>query len=79
MINMSDTKDELVDDFVALITSVAARIYGRRQSRRRAEQIRHCVETTYGVADAEADENESPRTKRVKTDPVASKRATITS
>lgn len=60
VINESDTKDELVDDFVALITSMAARIYGRRQSRRRAEQIRHCVETTYGVADAEVDENESP-------------------
>src|SRR6266567_4728680 len=39
-----DTGDELVDDFVAVITSMAARIYGRRQSKRRAEKIKACVE-----------------------------------
>lgn len=39
-----DTGDELVDDFVAVITSMAARIYGRRQSKRRAAKIKHCVE-----------------------------------
>jgi predicted site-specific integrase-resolvase len=38
------TADELVDDFVAVITSMAARIYGRRQSKRRAEKIKQCVE-----------------------------------
>src|SRR5215469_14326453 len=32
----SDTGDGLVDDFVAVITSMAARIYGRRTSKRRA-------------------------------------------
>ena len=40
----SDTEHELVDDFVAVITSMAARIYGRRQSKRRAEKIKACVE-----------------------------------
>ena len=30
-----DTGDELVDDFVSVITSMAARVYGRRQSKRR--------------------------------------------
>lgn len=42
----SDTGDGegLVDDFVAIITSMAARIYGRRNSKRRAERIRACVE-----------------------------------
>ena len=40
----SDTGDGLVDDFVAVITSMAARIYGRRTSKRRAERIRACVE-----------------------------------
>jgi putative resolvase len=40
----SDTGDGLVDDFVAVITSMAARIYGRRNSKRRAERIRACVE-----------------------------------
>jgi len=44
MIFASDTGDELVDDFVAVITSMAARIYGRRQSKRRAEKIKACVE-----------------------------------
>jgi predicted site-specific integrase-resolvase len=47
VINESDTKDELVDDFVALITSMAARIYGKRSSKRRAQEIRICVEQTY--------------------------------
>jgi putative resolvase len=40
----SDTGEGLVDDFVAVITSMAARIYGRRNSKRRAERIRACVE-----------------------------------
>jgi putative resolvase len=39
-----DTGDELVDDFVSVITSMAARIYGRRQSKRRAEKIKQCLE-----------------------------------
>ena len=45
MIFQSDTGDELVDDFVSMITSMAARIYGRRQSKRRAEKIKQCVES----------------------------------
>lgn len=40
----SDTEDELVDDFVAIIISIAARIYGRRNSKRGAERIRGCIE-----------------------------------
>jgi predicted site-specific integrase-resolvase len=44
MLFQSDTGNELVDDFVSVITSMAARIYGRRQSKRRAEQIKQCVE-----------------------------------
>src|SRR5437660_920697 len=44
MIFQSDTGEELVDDFVAVITSLAARLYGRRQSKRRAEKIKACVE-----------------------------------
>ena len=41
----SDTGDELVDDLVSVITSMAARIYGQRQSKRRAEKIKACVES----------------------------------
>ena len=44
MIFQSDTDDELVDDFVSVITSMAARIYGRRHSKRRAEKVKQCVE-----------------------------------
>ena len=40
----SDTENELVDDFVAVITSMAARIYGQRSSRLKAAKIRACVE-----------------------------------
>jgi putative resolvase len=37
-------QSDTVDDFVSVITSMAARIYGRRQSKRRAEKIKACVE-----------------------------------
>lgn len=40
----ADTDNELVDDFVAVITSMAARIYGRRSSKQKAERIRGCVQ-----------------------------------
>ncbi len=35
----TDTNDELVDDFVAISTSMSARLYGRRNSKRRAHSI----------------------------------------
>ncbi len=41
----SDTDTDLVDDFIAMITSMASRIYGRRTSKRRAEKIKQCVES----------------------------------
>lgn len=40
----TDTDNDLVDDFIAVITSMASRIYGRRTSKRRAEKIKACVE-----------------------------------
>ncbi len=40
----SDTDNDLVDDFIAIITSMASRICGRRTSKRRAEKIKACVE-----------------------------------
>jgi putative resolvase len=39
----SDTSNDLMDDFVAVIASMAARIYGRRNAKRRAAQIQACV------------------------------------
>ncbi len=44
MLLLGDTGDELVDDFVAVITSMAARISGRRSNRNRVRQIRSCIE-----------------------------------
>jgi predicted site-specific integrase-resolvase len=46
-----DTGDGLVDDFVAVITSMAARIYGRRKAKRRAAQIQACVKQCIERAD----------------------------
>lgn len=46
-----DTSDDLVNDCVSLITSMAARIYGRRGSKRRAERIKHCVEQVMQTED----------------------------
>lgn len=40
----SDTDNDLVDDFIAVITRMASRLYGRRPSKRRAEKIKACVE-----------------------------------
>ena len=48
----SDTDNDLVDDFIAVITSMASRIYGRRTSKRRAEQIKQCVEQAMKAEDA---------------------------
>ncbi|MGH7870532.1 MAG: IS607 family transposase [Candidatus Dormibacteraceae bacterium] len=48
----SDTGDGLVDDVVAVITSMAARIYGRRNSKRRAERIKTCIEQVMQEGDA---------------------------
>jgi putative resolvase len=39
----SDTETELVDDFVAVLTSLAARLSGRRNAKRRADQLQACV------------------------------------
>lgn len=40
----TDTQNDLVDDFIAVIASMASRIYGRRYSRDRAKKIQQCVE-----------------------------------
>jgi predicted site-specific integrase-resolvase len=51
MAGRRDTGDGLGDDFVAVITSMAARIYGWRNAKRRAAQIQACV--TRGIEQAE--------------------------
>ena len=46
-----DTSDDLVNDFVSIITSMAARLYGRCGSKRRAERIKQCVEQVMQAED----------------------------
>jgi putative resolvase len=48
VINTTETGNDLVDDFVAVITSMAARRHGRRHARNRAERIKQCLEAGYG-------------------------------
>src|SRR5437879_5490613 len=48
----SDTDTDLGDDFIAVITRMASRIYGRRTSKRRAEKIKQCVEQVMKAEDA---------------------------
>ncbi len=40
----SDTDNELVDDFVSVITSMCSRISGKRNSKRVASQVKKCIE-----------------------------------
>jgi predicted site-specific integrase-resolvase len=39
-----DRDNDLVDDFIAVITSMAGQLSGRRTSKRRAKKIKQCVE-----------------------------------
>lgn len=50
----NETKDDLVSEFVSIITSMAARIYGRRGSRKKAERIQQCVEKVMQAEDEQA-------------------------
>ena len=39
-----ETEDDLVADFIAIITSMSARVHGRRGNKHRAKRIRQCIE-----------------------------------
>ena len=52
----TDTGDDLVDDIGAVITSTAARLYGRRNAKWRAAHIQACVKR--GVEQVEQAEEE---------------------
>jgi predicted site-specific integrase-resolvase len=45
----TETEHELVHDFVSVITSMAARVSGRRNSKGRAEQIKGCIDAAMKV------------------------------
>jgi putative resolvase len=48
--------DGLVDDFVAVISSMAARMYGRRNAKRRAAQMQACVKKCVEQAAEDAED-----------------------
>src|SRR5258708_23303194 len=52
----TDTDNDLVDDCVAVITSMAVRLYGRRNAKQRAAQIQECVKRCVEQAGEEAEE-----------------------
>jgi predicted site-specific integrase-resolvase len=52
----TDTRNDLVDDVLAVVTSMAARIYGRRNAKRRAAQIQACVKRWMEQGEPEAAE-----------------------
>ena len=37
--NVEDDKDDLIQDFVSIITSFCARIYGQRRNKRKTEKL----------------------------------------
>ena len=37
--NLDDDKDDLIQDFISVITSFCARIYGQRRCKRKTEKI----------------------------------------
>ena len=47
IVNAADTvQDDLMGDFVAIITSFAARLYGRRRAKRKTEQVLAALQET---------------------------------
>lgn len=43
--NVDDAKDDIIEDFVSIITSFCARIYGQRRSKRKTEKLIQELET----------------------------------
>jgi predicted site-specific integrase-resolvase len=44
VVNECETDQDLFEDFVSLVTSFCARIYGRRRTKRKTEQIIQALE-----------------------------------
>jgi hypothetical protein len=62
----TDTGDDLVDDYMAVITSTAAHIYGRRNAKHRATQIHACVKCCVEQTEEQAKEPCAPSNERIK-------------
>ena len=65
MLFPGDTGDDLVDDFVAVITSMAARIYGRRGNKIRVARSKDCIEQVMQADNEKADDEEDAGHTRI--------------
>ena len=55
VVNTADTaEDDLMGDFVAIITSFCARLYGRRRAKRKTEQVLAALQQNGPVRESEA-------------------------
>jgi predicted site-specific integrase-resolvase len=58
IVNTADTaEDDLMGDFVAIITSFAARLYGRRRAKRKTEQVLAALQQDGPSRESPRDEN----------------------
>ena len=46
---MANDRDNLIQDFVSIITSFTARLYGQRRSKRRTEHFFQSLENEEGI------------------------------
>ncbi len=55
VVNTADTaEDDLMGDFVAIITSFCARLYGRRRAKRKTEQVLAALQQNGSTGESEA-------------------------
>ena len=58
MVNTADTaEDDLMGDFVAIVTSFCARLYGRRRAKRKTEQVLAALQQNGLIRESEARES----------------------
>ena len=58
MVNIADTaEDDLMGDFVAMVTSFCARLYGRRRAKRKTEQVLAALQQNGLIRESEARES----------------------
>ncbi len=58
MVNTADTaEDDLMGDFVAIVTSFCARLYGRRRAKRKTEQVLAALQQNGPSGESEARES----------------------
>lgn len=58
MVKTADTaEDDLMGDFVAIVTSFCARLYGRRRAKRKTEQVLAALQQNGLIRESEARES----------------------